>query len=107
MLAARILAAEKLVMADGSVQDHVIFEVPTHLSGEFGYCKCAAFGFAGSGRFEDDLPVRSDYDLILTARARLFGAAFKSLSLRFRFIELGFSPGLGTMNSGLYSHGSY
>src|SRR6266498_1299393 len=98
MLAARIFAAQVLVMANRSVQNHVIFEVTTHLGGEFSDSECAAFGFAGSGRFKNDAAVGCDYCLILTVRARLLGASFERLTLGFSLVELSLRPGLGTMN---------
>ena len=106
VLAARIFAAKELVMPHGGVQSHVIFEVTTHLRREFGHCKGAAFGFAGSWRFKHNPPVRRDYSFVLTASARLVSAAFESLTLCFSLVELSFGPSLGTMNSGLRSPAS-
>src|SRR5207248_3336384 len=99
MLAARILAAQVFVFANGGIEGHVIFEMTAHFGGQLGDGECAAVSFAGSRRFKNDAPVGRDYSFVFVAAAGLLRSAIQSFALAFSFGVLGFGPGLRAMHT--------
>ena len=73
MLASWVFSSQKLVLADGRIQSHVVFEMPSHLCRQFSNGESASVGLAGSRRIENDLTIRSDCGLVLAPSTCLCG----------------------------------